>query len=140
MSGFTLIEMLVVLGITALIAGIAFPAVERLQGVASFAAAGRLTELALRQAHADAIAQGRAVRFATVADGSALFITNRPEMPLPVPARAEAPAAGILFFADGSASGGAIRLTAGPRARGFRVDPDSGAILADAPAAGGAPR
>ncbi len=126
--GFTLIEMLVVVGITALIAGVAWPQLLRLQDSAGFATAGRLTELALRQAHADAVRTGRAIRFATDAGGTALFVSGRPLSPLPPPVRAEAPADGILFFADGSATGGDVALASGRRARRFRVSQDSGAI------------
>ncbi len=126
--GFTLMEMLVVLGITALVAGLGFPAIERMRDGASFTSAVRLTELALRQAHADAVRGGRAVRFAADNDGAALFVSGRPLTPLPAPARLQAPADGILFLADGSASGGDLLLSAGARRRAFRVSPDSGAI------------
>lgn len=128
--GFTLIEMLVVVGITGLIAGLAWPQLQRMEASAGFATAGRLTELALRQAHADAVRTGRAVRFAVDAGGTALFISNRPLEPLPSPVRAMAPPDGILFFADGSASGGEVAIASGNRSRRLRVSPDSGAIEA----------
>lgn len=127
-AGFTLLEMLVVVGLLALVAGVAFPSLFTMAGAARFASATRLTELALRQAHADAVRTGRAVRFAVDDGGAALFVSHRPLVPLPPPARAEAPADGILFFADGSASGGVVRLVDGGRQRQLRVAEDSGAI------------
>lgn len=130
-AGFTLLEMLVVVGLMALVAGLAFPSLLTMAGAARFASATRLTELALRQAHADAVRTGRAVRFAIDDGGAALFVSHRPLTMLPPPARAEAPADGILFFADGSASGGLVRLIDGSRQRRFRVAEDSGAILDD---------
>ena len=132
-AGFTLLEMLVVVGLMALVAGLAFPSLFAMAGAARFASATRLTELALRQAHADAVRTGRAVRFAVDDGGTALFVSHRPLTRLPEPARAEAPADGILFFADGSASGGQVRLVDGRRQRRLRVAEDSGAILDDRP-------
>lgn len=131
-SGFTLLELLVVAGLMALVTGVVFPSLFALGDAARFATATRLTELALRQAHADAVRTGRAVRFAVDDGGRALFVSHRPLSPLPTPARAEAPADGILFFADGSASGGVVRLRDGARERRFRVAEDSGAIAAEA--------
>lgn len=132
-AGFTLLELLVVVGLMALVAGLAFPALFALSDAARFASATRLTELSLRQAHADAVRTGRAVRFAVDDGGRALFVSHRPLSPLPAPALAEAPADGILFFADGSASGGVVRLRDGARERRFRVSEDSGAIAAEVP-------
>ena len=127
-AGFTLLEMLVVVGITALIAGLGFPAIAHMQAGASFTSATRLTELAVRQARADAVRTGTAVRFTVSDDGTALLVPGRPREQLPPPARLQGPAQGITFFADGSASGGEITLVAGNRVRRFGISQDSGAI------------
>lgn len=112
--GFTLIEMLVVLAIVALIASLEFPAIERAFGRERFRSAAAGIESRLHAARATAIAQGAATRFdaGALPQGVALDVTR----------------AGIVFYPDGSANGGELALTEGPRRFRLAVDGATGRI------------
>ncbi len=117
--GFTLIEMLVVLAILALVSSLAFPAVERAFARERFRAAGADLELRLHTARATAIAQNAVARF--------------DPGPLPQGLALTGPSDGIVFYPDGSASGGQIALGAassagGPRQFRLAVDGATGRI------------
>lgn len=109
--GFTLFEMLVVMAITGLVAGIAFPAAERaLRGLENRTAIAS-AELALRSQRAAAIRSGRAGRITPAADGKALIGAPGPAWPMPDGVTIAMPRQGIAFFPDGSSSGGTVRVT-----------------------------
>lgn len=128
--GFTLIEMLVVLAVTALITGLAFPALDRsLRGQAFESAAGAL-ELGLRQARADAIRSGRATRFALGADRRSVVREGGAPIELPAAVAISLPTQGITFFGDGTSTGGTIAMTGSGRERRLAVNPGSGAVAA----------
>ncbi len=112
--GFTLIEMLVVLAIVALIASLEFPAIERAFGRERFRTASALVESRLHAARAAAIGQARVTRF------------DAGELPQGV--ALDAPRAGIVFYPDGSANGGELALTEGPRRFRLAVDGATGRI------------
>lgn len=114
--GFTLLEMLVVMAVTALIAALGWPAVERGIGAAQFRSQARSALSLLVEARARAVAQGRAVRFAP-ADSAEL-----PDV------RWTLPRGGLTFHADGSASGGEVLMQAGERRARFAVEPTTGTI------------
>lgn len=113
-AGFTLIEMLVVLAILGLISGLTFPAVERAVTQQRFRLAAGAVEAALRSGRASAIARGERTAFAA------------PE--LDAGARLALPAEGLVFFPDGSASGGAVTLTAERSTVRFQVVAATGEI------------
>lgn len=127
-TGFTLIEMLVVLAVTALIAGLAFPAIERSLRGQAFESAADAMELGLRQARADAIRSGRATRLALSPDRHAILREGGAPVELPAAIAVSLPTQGILFFGDGTATGGTIAMTGSGRRRQLAVDPGSGAV------------
>lgn len=98
--GFSLVEALVVLGILGMIAAIGFPAMEKALARRQQTLAAGKTEGALHAARAEAIRTAR-------------------------PVRAEA---GIVFYPDGSASGGIIEVDPGDAAIRFSVNASTGAI------------
>lgn len=126
-SGFTLIEMLVTLAIAGLISGIAYPSLERaLRRQDALDAAMRI-EAALRSARAEALGGGRAVRLRMLPDGGGVRYGDAEER-LPKGAALRLPPAGIAFFADGSAEGGEVVLTASGMARRWRIQGGTGRV------------
>lgn len=112
--GFTLIEMLVVLAVLGLVSGIAFPAVERSIAHQQFRLAAGEIEAALHESRAMAIATGSRTAFSPqdLARGIALDV----------------PRVGLTFYPDGSASGGTISVSSGPRSTRFAIDAATGLI------------
>jgi len=112
--GFTLIEMLVVLAVLGLVSGLAFPAVEQSIGHQQFRLAVGEIEAALHESRATAIAKGMRTSFAlqVAANGVAVDL----------------PRGGLNFYPDGSASGGTVAVSAGPRRVRFAVDAATGQI------------
>lgn len=113
-AGFTLIEMLVVLAITALVAALGWPAAERAIAAAEFRGRAAQGAALLAETRARAIARHETVRFQP---GDAI-----------AQARWTLPQGGLAFFADGSASGGEAVLAARGRRARFAVDAATGAI------------
>ena len=106
-AGFTLIELLVALAITALLAGIAFPALQNQLKQSARAEARMTLALVLAQAHADAISAHKPVRVSLSPDRRELQSSSgRMAKVLPPNTELEWPEAGFVFFADGSANGG----------------------------------
>jgi prepilin-type N-terminal cleavage/methylation domain-containing protein len=113
-SGFTLIEMLVVLAIMGLLSGIAFPALERNLALQRFNAAVGSVETALTVARANAVGKNEETLFVSppVADDVTLTTSRN----------------GIRFYQDGSANGGSVQVEMGPRIARFKVDSVTGVI------------
>lgn len=113
-NGFTLIEMLVVIAILGLISGIAFPALERTIAQQRYRMAIGAVELALHDARATAVSKGTetSLILPPLAEGIAIDMTQ----------------GDIRFYNDGSANGGSITITMGPRKARFMVDPVTGLI------------
>lgn len=126
-AGFTLIEMLVVLAITALVTAIAFPALDRAMRGQAFEGAADAIELGLRQARADAVARGRPVRFAMGADRRSVVVGGG-TIAIPIGTVVTLPTQGLAFFGDGTSNGGRIDLVGAGRQRRLVVDPGSGAV------------
>jgi general secretion pathway protein H len=119
-AGFTLLEMLVILAILALVSGIAFPALDKAMRRQAFQADAVRVDTVLRRARAAAIARGTSVRVRAGEGGHALAGEGAAER-LAGAARVTLPAAGLAFYADGSASGGAVALRDGRLAARWRV-------------------
>lgn len=118
-AGFTLVELMVVLGLLALVYALVAPSVNNAMGIGQARVASRELLAALREARALAIAESREVRF--VVDGvSASYGVGQARAPIPfgfelasdVPAsrRLTQRIAAIDFFPDGSSTGGAVVL------------------------------
>ena len=126
-AGSTLLEMLVVVGIMGLIAGLVFPDVLRpLQSVQLNHA--RTVLLAdLRTAHAAAIRRGATVQF-EIDDRGTGYGWDHVRVALRPPLRIEADNSAIGFFPDGTSAGGAMSLADGRRRVGIRIDAGGTAV------------
>lgn len=132
-AGFTLIELVVALAVIMLIAAVALPSFARLFDGPRLSEAARQATDGLREARAAAIGSfeivrvaagdnGRSLRFADRARilpaGTALALTGRDESGVPA----------IVFYPDGSANGGEVRLSSGNATRVLTVDWRTGRV------------
>jgi prepilin-type N-terminal cleavage/methylation domain-containing protein len=131
-QGFTLIEMLVTLAIAALIAGVAYPAVERMFARQAFAADGMAIGLALAQARAHSIRERRTVRVVLSPDGRGVIADGEGPVTLSGAATVTWPQQGVTFFADGTSSGGSVAITGGGRSGRVAIDPYTARIAVTA--------
>ena len=113
-AGFTLLEVLVVLAILGLIGGLAFPAVDRALAHQRFRMAAMQVDADLRETRARAIATGSPQPFVAPETDAAMAIIL--------------PGAGLIFHADGSASGAGPVLEGAGRRASFAIDQATGAI------------
>jgi general secretion pathway protein H len=127
-DGFTLIEALVTVGIAALVAGIAFPSIERGLAFWRFSEAEATVRTAIEQARASALRGGDAVSFVARTDGRSYAVGAGPIVELPQGVRFEHAPVTLVFFADGSAHGGRLRIVGERRARWFSVTSDTGLL------------
>ena len=130
-SGTTLIEMLVVIGILGLITGLVFPAwTSPLRRVQLYEARAALVAN-LRAARAASVRGGGPVTLGVTDDGRGYgWSGSRAFLPAPVAIAGEPRS--ITFFADGSSTGGALKLTERERTLTVEIDPASG-LVAPAP-------
>ena len=126
-SGFTLLEMLVIVAILSLVTGIIFPSLDRAMRRQDFANSCARLELALRTARAVAIRSDVPVRFKVSADGHG-FSYGAVSERLPDTTKLTGPDRDIAFFADGSAMGGTIAIADRGLMRRWSVRPSTGAI------------
>jgi prepilin-type N-terminal cleavage/methylation domain-containing protein len=127
-DGFTLIEALVALAISALIAGIAFPSVERALAFWRFSEAANATQAGLEGARAAALQGGQPVRFSVASDRRSYVSGDQPAVALSGEMRFASAPDTIVFFADGTASGGRLRLVGAGRQRWFTISPGTGLL------------
>lgn len=131
-GGFTLMELLVVLGILGLVLALAVPSLGRsLPGVQLQTETSTVAG-ALREARALAIAGNRETRLVvdvvqrTLQLGSGNVVRLNPQLGIALrTASSETPAAGtggISFFPDGTSTGGRVTLFLGERQRDVVVD------------------
>ncbi len=135
-SGFTLIEALVVVAMTALLAGLMFP---QLQGAISgqeFRTARSQMILGVRSARAGAIRQGAAVRFDIEQGGAGFRVEGRAASPLPASVRLSREGGGagrggdrLAFYPDGTSNGGKLVLAGRDRRESFIIFPTTGLIV-----------
>ena len=126
-QGFTLIEALAVVAITALVSSIAFPRLQSAIGAQEFRAARGTVELGLGETRAAAIRSGEPVRFLITRDGSSFTVQDRPERRLPDAVRLRQKSE-IIFFADGTSTGGLVTLSGKDQQASFAIFPTTGLI------------
>ncbi len=127
-AGFTLIEMLVVIAVAGLVAGILFPRVDALIAHQSFRAAESSVLLGLTAARARAIRSGRVNAFAPGADGRSFATAPNDVAALPDGIRLSATQVAVRFFSDGSSDAATLTLTGAREQSRLVIAPDTGTI------------
>jgi general secretion pathway protein H len=127
-QGFTLIEMLVVLAVSGLVSTLAFPAVERALDQQRFRGGVTAVLAGLSATRADAVRSGKTVRFDVDPARGEFAVTGRTRDTLAEGIAITAAARPILFFKDGSSTGGALSITNAKRAVRISVDSATGKI------------
>ncbi|WP_174300551.1 Tfp pilus assembly protein FimT/FimU [Caulobacter sp. S45] len=122
--GATLLEMLVVMGILGLVAGLAFPALRRPYEALAADTARSAVLADLRTGRAEAIRTGAPVTFSVSPDGRLYGWKDRSRLlPASVRMQVESP---VTFAEDGSSNGGRLVLYARGRAMTLFVAPATG--------------
>ena len=128
-AGATLIEMLVVLGILGLITALVFPAwTSPVRRVQLYEARAALVAH-LRTARADSMRGDGSVTLELADDGRG-YGWEQSRAALPSGVEIDGQPKAVTFFADGSSSGGALKVTDGRRSLTVEVDPASGLVEA----------
>lgn len=135
-NGFTLLEMLVVLAITGLITGLLYPQIS----TASFAVRQRLAReqvaAGVEAARAMALRSGAPIALGADQGGTSLVIAGARRIALD-PAglvRVAVRPQNIVFYPDGSTTGGELVLGTGQSASAFTISRAGGRLQAAAPA------
>ncbi len=128
-NGFTLIEALVVVAVAGLVAGLAFPRLDRAIRRQQFRTNEAVVVQALRQTRAIAIRTGTTTGFALVRGGRRIAVGGVVQPPLSdglILAAIDRPA--VRYFADGSSDGGRFTLTAAHLRDDITVYPSTGVV------------
>ncbi len=126
--GFTLIETLVVLAVTGLIAGLSFASIEKLSTFWTLRAAYLSVDSALGRARARALSGADPVDFRVSAAEGRYGVTGETVQTLPGAVAFLPGTASVRFYPDGTASGGRVGLKAGARQSWFSISADTGLI------------
>ena len=135
-AGFTLLEMLVVVGIMGLIAGLVFPAWVRPMRRAQLYEARAALTANLGLARAASVRGNQTITLELADDGSGYSWSNTGAH-LPAPVSIDGQPRAVTFFADGSSTGGTLTLKEKERAVAVTVDPVTGLARNTAAAVGG---
>ncbi len=130
-TGFTLLELLVTIGILGLIAGIGFVAIDRAMTAQAFRTASIQVEGAVRTAHANAIRENRTVAVAPFTRRDPRAGIDLARGPFAIDLNIEQSGA-IRFFGDGTSTGGTISVNSGRRRFVIAIDPATGVIATSA--------
>lgn len=125
--GFTLIETLVVVAVTALIAGLAFPAVGSAIRGQEFRTGEAQLVAGLRAARAQAVRTGNEATFAVADNGRGFAIAGGAAQAIDsglTIAAIDRPV--IRFYADGTSNGGRLTLAGAARRADVTVYPSTG--------------
>lgn len=126
-AGFTLLEMLVVLAVAALIAGIGFPRLQAQLAAQEWRTGVSALTALLREARAQAVRTGRVAVVAVSPDGNSVRRDDAAPLAMPASVTIAAPQP-TLFYADGSSSGGAFAVTGGARRIRISIAPPTGLL------------
>jgi general secretion pathway protein H len=123
-GGFTLIECLAVLAITAAVGALAFPRLEHAMAAVTLAQTKAALVADLQRARAEALRGGAAVALSIDPDGGAYDWTGAPRRAMPPTVRLiDEAGSPIAFFPDGSAVAGRLGLRSGARHTSLTVSP-----------------
>ena len=132
-NGFTLIEMLVVLAIVGLVAGLAFPEMEKALGAIHQRHARAQVLAAAAGARAQALRSDAMVVLTALPDESALTLagatgTGDARWTIDPGLRVATSPTQLRFYPDGTTTGGQIRLTAPSGTTTWTIDRDAGQL------------
>jgi general secretion pathway protein H len=125
-AGTTLIEALAAVSLLGLLAAIGFPRFQLLLGGLAERQTAAMVTAGLKQSRADAMREDRTRVFE--ADGVGFAESDRRWTAAASGARVTS-AAPVVFFADGSSSGGSVMVTGGARRDRLMVSPSTGAVV-----------
>lgn len=128
-AGFTLLEALVTIAVTVLIGGVVFPDLQRTLQALQVRQTAAVVEANLRVARAEAFRQSQPVAFAVEPDGSGFAWTGGPARNVGRGVNLSLTTGRpIVFFGDGSSSGGAVSVAGAGRRYRLTVDPATGGV------------
>jgi prepilin-type N-terminal cleavage/methylation domain-containing protein len=130
--GFTLVEMLVVLAITGLIAGIGFPRLQTMVAAQEWRTAVASVSSVLRAARAQSIRSGAMAGVSVAANGRLLKIDGGNSISLPESVSVVM-AQPVGFYADGSARGGDVLVVGAARRARIVVATTTGLLATGTP-------
>jgi general secretion pathway protein H len=124
----TLWEALVVVAITALVATVTFPRVERATTTLALREEATALNASLRLARAQAVRLGTPVTFSVTRDGKGYGWSGSALRPLHDGFTVTPAGGAVVFYADGSSSGGMLALATARGNVPYRIDPTTGAV------------
>ncbi len=128
-SGFTLLEMLVVMGLMTLIAMVAAPNIERELGFMQLRETAAALRANLRVVRSDALRSNQQVAFSLSSDGKGYAWSEGETRRVPGQVELRMPKGQtILFYGDGTSSGGTVLVSLGSREIAMAVDAATGAV------------
>jgi len=136
-SGTTLIETLVVVAITALVALIGLPQMQQGLLTLSQRQAVAVAAARLRLARGEALRHDEPVAFGVAPGGAAYGVIGGVATPTPpgvtvrIPQGTGTADGRIVFYGDGSASGGVVAVSAGRRTLRIVVSPGAGTVAVE---------
>jgi prepilin-type N-terminal cleavage/methylation domain-containing protein len=126
--GFTLIEMLVVLAVSALISALVFPALDRALDHQRFRGEVHAFAASLNNSRALAIREGANARFVLNTGRREFGVVGQPQDKMAEGINISGSPTSLIFFGDGSSVGGSYVVTAKSRSVSLQVDAATGKI------------
>ena len=128
-AGMTLIEALVVMALMALIATIAFPQMQRMLNVLQLRETTGALMANLRVVRSDSVRGDQDITFSLSPDGKSYSWSEGEVRQVPGPISLKSSSGQtIVFYGDGTTSGGTITASAGGREISVSVDEATGAV------------
>jgi general secretion pathway protein H len=126
----TLLEALVVVAISVIVAMLAFPGIERALDILSLREASGALAANLQVARGDALKTGRDLTFTIGGDGKSYGWDEGETRRVPGAIELRmSKGSSIIFYADGATSGGTVTASADGRQTSITVDQATGAVL-----------